>query len=222
MNGNKNAAAQQHLVIVHSGSAYDSQTLAPLVEPAGFKIIGQHPTLGSAITNLCCPNVDILILYVLSPASVSGGFLNKVAKYRADLKTLVILDESLPWNCLEMLGFEAAGYLLERDIPTRLASALCEILQGGLPISSYILRGIPRGKLFRPQDVVENLSKLAPRELECLELLSQGLLYKEIAERLDLNFDTVRTYIRRIFEKLNVQTRTEAAVKFLSCDVGRG
>ena len=58
----------------------------------------------------------------------------------------------------------------------------------------------------------ENLSQ---REQEVLDLLSQGLIYKEIAEKLGISYETVHTYVRRIYEKLQVRTRTEAVAKFL-------
>ena len=58
----------------------------------------------------------------------------------------------------------------------------------------------------------ENLST---REQEVLDCLSQGFLYKEIAEKLGISYETVHTYIRRIYEKLQVRTRTEAVAKFL-------
>ena len=56
---------------------------------------------------------------------------------------------------------------------------------------------------------------LSPREQEVLDSLSQGLLYKEISEKLGISYETVHTYIRRIYEKLQVRTRTEAVAKFL-------
>ena len=56
---------------------------------------------------------------------------------------------------------------------------------------------------------------LSPREREVLDCLSQGLIYKEIAEKLGISYETVHTYIRRIYEKLQVRTRTEAVAKFL-------
>jgi DNA-binding NarL/FixJ family response regulator len=56
---------------------------------------------------------------------------------------------------------------------------------------------------------------LSPREREVLDCLSQGFLYKEIAEKLGISYETVHTYIRRIYEKLQVRTRTEAVAKFL-------
>ena len=73
-------------------------------------------------------------------------------------------------------------------------------------VTQSFLRGGPS-----PQ-ATENLSQ---REQEVLDCLSQGFLYKEIAEKLGISYETVHTYIRRIYEKLQVRTRTEAVAKFL-------
>lgn len=61
----------------------------------------------------------------------------------------------------------------------------------------------------------ETTAELSPREREVLDLLAQGFLYKEIADRLGVSYETVHTHIRRIYEKLQVRTRTEAVAKFL-------
>jgi RNA polymerase sigma factor (sigma-70 family) len=66
----------------------------------------------------------------------------------------------------------------------------------------------------RPRQA-EATEDLSPREREVLDCLSQGFLYKEIAEKLGISYETVHTYIRRIYEKLQVRTRTEAVAKFL-------
>jgi len=60
-----------------------------------------------------------------------------------------------------------------------------------------------------------DLAELSEREQQVLDLLAQGLIYKEIAEKLNIGYETVHTYIRRIYEKLQVRTRTEAVAKFL-------
>jgi DNA-binding NarL/FixJ family response regulator len=67
----------------------------------------------------------------------------------------------------------------------------------------------------RTQHAASEFEKLSPREYEVLALLAKGALYKEIANQLGIGLGTVRTHQRRIYEKLHVQSRTEAAVKFL-------
>ena len=68
-------------------------------------------------------------------------------------------------------------------------------------------------KIPRPLSEVEQLS---PREQEILGLLAKGCLYKEIVDQLGISLSTVRTHLKRIYDKLHVQTRTEATAKFLS------
>jgi RNA polymerase sigma factor (sigma-70 family) len=61
----------------------------------------------------------------------------------------------------------------------------------------------------------QTTENLSDREQQVLDLLSKGLMYKEIADKLAISYETVHTYIRRIYEKLQVRTRTEAVAKFL-------
>ncbi len=62
---------------------------------------------------------------------------------------------------------------------------------------------------------IQPTESLSPREQEVLDCLAKGFLYKEIADKLGISYETVHTYIRRIYEKLQVRTRTEAVAKFL-------
>ena len=114
----------------------------------------------------------------------------------------------------------ASGYLLKRTAPARLLEAIVEVHEGGSPMSSGVARQMvkyfhgPGPKATAPAKRA-GLPGLAPREDEILELLSKGLLYKQIADRLGLSFETVRTYMRSIYLKLHVHSRTEAVVMYL-------
>jgi DNA-binding NarL/FixJ family response regulator len=83
---------------------------------------------------------------------------------------------------------------------------------GGAPMSSQIARKVVQSFQGAPVDVAEGLST---REREVLDYLAQGFLIKEIGEKLGIGFDTVRTYIRRIYEKLHVHSRAQAVAKFI-------
>ena len=122
----------------------------------------------------------------------------------------------------ESLKAGASGYLLKRTAPARLLEAIVEVHEGGSPMSSGVARQMV--KFFHgpgPKAAAQvpakraGLPGLAPREDEILELLSKGLLYKQIADRLGLSFETVRTYMRSIYLKLHVHSRTEAVVMYL-------
>ena len=89
-----------------------------------------------------------------------------------------------------------------------------DVLKGGSPMTAHIARKVVQSfqRAGPSPQTTENLSQ---REQEVLDLLSRGLIYKEIAEKLGISYETVHTYIRRIYEKLQVRTRTEAVAKFL-------
>lgn len=105
----------------------------------------------------------------------------------------------------------ATGYLTKTTQPSKILDALVDVYKGGSPMSSHIARKIVTS--FRPENNNVELQKLSVREKEILELLAKGLRYKEIADKLFLSTETVRTHIRNIYEKLQVNSRTDALNK---------
>ncbi len=108
----------------------------------------------------------------------------------------------------------ANGYLLKRTSPKELIEAITDVAEGGAPMSGEIARRVIEA-FRRPQPAGEESAQLSPREQEILQLLAQGYANKEIADRLNLSFDTVRTRLKRIYEKLHVHSRAGAAAKYL-------
>lgn len=102
----------------------------------------------------------------------------------------------------------ATGYLTKTTEPSKILDALLEVSRGGSPMSSQIARKIVNS--FHVHDKNEELEKLTTREKEILDLLSKGYRYKEIANEIFLSTETVRTHIRNIYTKLQVNSRTEA------------
>jgi DNA-binding NarL/FixJ family response regulator len=109
----------------------------------------------------------------------------------------------------------ASGYLLKRSSPTKLLQAIREVDGGGSPMSSSIARKVV-ASFQKSKQTGEKQVHLSPREESVLNCLAKGLTYKQIADQLDISIDTIRTYLRRIYEKLHVQSRTEAVAKYLS------
>lgn len=106
----------------------------------------------------------------------------------------------------------ASGYLLKQTAPEKLIEAIADLHRGGAPMSAQIARRVVEA-FQRPLPAPNPATALSPRETEILHQLAEGLLYKEIADRLSLSTETVRTHLRHIYEKLHVRTRTEAVMK---------
>jgi DNA-binding NarL/FixJ family response regulator len=112
------------------------------------------------------------------------------------------------------LAAGASGYLLKRLTPTDLLDAIRDVQAGGSPMSSSIARKVVASFQHAGQ-TGQKPDLLSPREEAVLNCLAKGLTYKAIADQLEISIETVRTYIRRIYEKLHVQSRTEAVAKYM-------
>jgi DNA-binding NarL/FixJ family response regulator len=169
-----------------------------------------------ALRGIPAEKPDVVLMDINLPG-ING--IECVAKLRAQLPQLPMLmittyeEAELIFNSLRA---GAKGYLLKNAAPAELVQAVEQVHAGGAPMSMQIARKVVdhfcRNK---PSSEMEQLSK---REEEVLALLAKGLLYKEIGEALGIGLPTVRTHLHRIYEKLHVQSRTEAAVKFLRRD----
>ena len=112
------------------------------------------------------------------------------------------------------LAAGASGYLLKRLSPKKLLEAIEEVCDGGSPMSASIARKVVQSFKAIPASSNES-ADLSERERAVLDRLAEGLAYKQIAGQLGISIHTVRNYIRRIYEKLHVCTRTEAVAKYL-------
>jgi DNA-binding NarL/FixJ family response regulator len=106
------------------------------------------------------------------------------------------------------------AWLLKRSSPEELIEAVKQAVSGGAPMSPQIARQVVN--FFYHEPTVQPGHSLSPREQEVIELLADGFLYKEIAERLNLTFETVRTYVKLIYEKLQAHSRMDAVTKWRS------
>lgn len=114
----------------------------------------------------------------------------------------------------------ASGYILKKTAPGKLLDSIKELSEGGAPMSSQIARKVVAAFQNRPVPIqrepgeVKRIDSLSNREKEILELLSKGMIYKEIADALFISSETVRKHVYHIYEKLHVNNRVEAVNKF--------
>ena len=114
-------------------------------------------------------------------------------------------------HIFESLKVGATGYLLKKTPPAKILEAITEVYGGGSPMNAQIARRVI--SCFQNKDSIEASGLLSSREKEVLTLLAKGLRYKEIAAELTVSMETIRSHARRIYEKLQVQSRTEAINK---------
>ena len=114
-------------------------------------------------------------------------------------------------NIFESLKAGASGYLLKKIAPSKLLDAISEVYNGGSPMSSQIARKVIAS--FQHKNSIDESDVLTPKEKEVLKALAKGLRYKEIADEFNVSIETIRSHARKIYEKLQVQSRTEALNK---------
>jgi DNA-binding NarL/FixJ family response regulator len=106
----------------------------------------------------------------------------------------------------------ACGYLLKRTPPAEIADAIQVARDGGSPMSPHIARQVVG--FFHRTPPPKPDHELTAREQQVLDLLIEGKLYKEIAHELQVSIDTVRTHVRKVYDKLHIHSRTEIILKF--------
>jgi DNA-binding NarL/FixJ family response regulator len=160
---------------------------------------------------------DVVLMDINLP-DVSG--IQCVAQLKSKLPKVQVLmltayeDSKLIFDSLRA---GAAGYLLKNMPPSEIVQSVEQVYAGGSPMSMAIARKVVNHfqQIKQPFSEVERLSK---REQEILGLLAKGYLYKEIADQLGITPGTVRVHLHTIYEKIHVQSRTQAVVKFLGRD----
>jgi len=182
-------------------------------EAEGFTFLGAFPDAESAKTGIARSAPDVALIDINLPGQ-SGIVCVRDLKERlpgTQFVMLTVYDDSN--HIFDALSAGATGYLLKRTPREALISALREVHGGGSPMSSNIARKVVQ-KLHHPKPQINPADQLSKRENEVLMLLAQGYLYKEIADRLGISFQTVNTHLRRIYEKLHVHSRAQAVAVF--------
>jgi len=155
---------------------------------------------------------DVVVMDIELPG-MNGISCVKVAKEKYPEIQFVMFtifddDESV----FQSLCSGATGYLLKNSLPEKIISGIIEINAGGSPMSPQIARRVIEQFSVRKK-VSDDINVLSPREREILDFLAKGFRYKEISDRLFISVETVRTHIRNIYDKLQVNSRTDALNK---------
>jgi len=199
----------------------DRETRESLVEllngAAGLCCVGGYPTGEAALRDVPARPPDVALVDINLPG-MNG--IECVAKLKRQLPALQILmlttyeDSDLIFNSLRA---GARGYLLKNMPPVELVRAVAEVHAGGAPMSMQIARKVV-DHFFKIEHSASDVEKLTKREYEILSLLAKGCLYKKIGDSLGICMSTVQTHIQHIYEKLHVQSRTEATRKFFGME----
>jgi len=179
-----------------------------------FRCVSQHESAERAIAELPGVGPDVLLMDINLPGMSGVECVRRVKALLPATQVVMLTVYEDTDLIFAALAAGATGYLLKRTPPDELLDGIRDVHRGGSPMTGHIARKVVQS--FRDGDRGgPDEDALSPREREVLEHLAQGYLYKEIAARLAISYDTVHTYVRRIYEKLQVHSRTEAVAKHL-------
>ncbi len=177
-----------------------------------FSIIGNFTTAEKAMEEIPQLKPDIVISDINLPIKSGIDAMKFIKNLFSQIQFIMFTIYEDSDQVFDALKSGASGYILKNTTPSKITEAIIELSEGGSPMSPSIARKVINTfNSNLSSKKVEDL--LTHREFEVIELLSKGFLYKEIADQLSISISTVKRHINHIYEKLQVQNKTEAVNK---------
>ena len=177
-----------------------------------YECISTYQSAEEAIQSLPALNPDVALIDIGLPGKSGIELVSFLHENNADILCMMCTAYDEDEKVFSALKAGAYGYMLKSASPVEIINAIHELINGGSPMSSDVARKVISSfQSPKPNSEIQNLTA---REKEVLELLSKGLLYKEIAVKLSISIDTVKRHCFNIYEKLHVSNRTEAINKY--------
>ncbi len=180
----------------------------------GYRCVGTFYSVEEALRRLAGQRPDVMLLDIHLPGMLGSEGVRVFREKFPKLQILMLTIYADQDKVFESICNGACGYLLKKTPPAKLLEAIREAHDGGSPMSPEIARKVVT--LFQKGGPPEKLDQnLTPQEIRLLTLLAEGYSYNAAAERLNISVNTVRNYIRSIYEKLHVHSKSAAVTKAL-------
>jgi DNA-binding NarL/FixJ family response regulator len=195
--------------------------LAKMIDSSpGFHCHGAYPDATAALKAIPANRPDVVLMDINLPGMPGTECVRRLKQVLPSLPVLMLTVYDDSEQVFKSLMAGATGYLLKRTPKEKLLEAIREITSGGAPMSRQVARRVVQ--FFHELNQMPEAARRAPeienltdREEQVLGHLARGHAYKEIADLMGISFETVRTHVRTIYEKLHVHSRTEATLKYL-------
>lgn len=203
------------VAIVEDDSLFRESFLETVSASAAWIVSGIHVRAESALEAIPADPPDAVIVDIQLPGISGIELVRKLKRLCPKTQFLMVTVFEDTDMVFEALAAGASGYVLKRDVHSRLLESLDDVLAGGAPMSSAIARKVVQHFQLPVQEPGEDFH-LTQRETEALDLLVKGYFYKEIANELGIRIDTVAFHLGNIYRKLHVRTRSEAIIKYMA------
>ena len=191
-------------------------SLATLIRrAAAFQLTGDYPDAETAIKEIPRTPPDVVLMDINMPGMKGMECVRQLKLQLPAVQFLMLTVYEDSDSLFASLKAGASGYLLKRTASARLLEAIRDVHAGGAPMTPQLARRVVQFFTKPVAAQASPVSLLTAGEKEFLDQLANGYAYKEIADRMKISIDTVRSYVRTVYEKLHVHSRTEAVVKYL-------
>ena len=205
---------QIKVAIVDDDEGIRSSLSALIKRAPGLKLVGEYANGETALKEIPPHVPDVVLMDINLPGMKGYECVRRLKEAQPTIQFLMLtVYEDSDSLCISLRA-GASGDLLQRTASARLLEAIQDVFDGGSPMSPQLARRVVQF-FTKPTAQDSGLAKLTPAEREFLDQLAKGYAYKEIADRMNISIDTVRSYVRTVYEKLHVHSRTEAVVKYL-------
>lgn len=200
--------------IIEDNAEYRNALQLMLNATPGFNCTHTYPSGESAVQGIPGAQPDIVLVDINLPGISGIQVLEALKKKFPRIQFMILTVFEDDDKIFNALAAGASGYLLKSTPPRNILEAIRELQDGGSPMSAQIARKVVESFL-KPTREISNPYEdmLTAREKEILELLSQGRLYRQIADDLGISRETVKSHCHNIYEKLHVTTKMEAINK---------
>jgi DNA-binding NarL/FixJ family response regulator len=203
---------KKSVVVVEDDRGLREQLTKILEMAPDIECVGVYASAEEALPEIGKKEPDVVLMDIKLPGMSGIQCVAEIKKSFPAMQIIMVTVYEDSERIFRALKAGASGYMIKSDSTDQLLEAIRDVYKGGAPMSSSIARKVV--KHFHligisPQET-DNLSN---REREVLELLAQGMIYKEIGDKLKIGVTTVRTYVKNICYKMHVRSRVEAVAK---------
>ncbi|HMU12595.1 MAG: response regulator transcription factor [Bacteroidetes bacterium] len=198
--------------IVEDDSAIRETLRSLFIFEDGMEAFTVHSTAEDAMLRLVDTCPDVVVMDINLPGASGIDCVRQMSQRCTAAQFLMYTVHDDDHRVFEALKAGANGYILKSSTPDEILAAVRELHAGGSPMSAHVARRVVAH--LRPQRGAVVDTGLTEREQQVLALLADGLLYKEIGDKLGITTGTIKQHIHRMYEKLHVQNRTEAVNRF--------
>ena len=175
-------------------------------------LLGAYGTAEDFIKSMPTTEIDVALIDINLPGMDGIQCIYNMKPSHPQVQFLIFTVLEDDDKIFQALCAGASGYLLKSSTPEELEAAILEVQSGGSPMTSSIARKVVQS--FNQKSNQQNQYSLTNREKELLNSLQKGFRYKEIADKMGISIDTVRSHTQNIYQKLQVQSRTDALNKY--------